>query len=69
MKKVDGTKATGIDKVTKGMYLEKKEEYLDNLVKRLKYGDYKPIPSKMLIFPRLGVIRKDHLEYHHLKIR
>lgn len=56
--KVDGTKVTGIDKVTKDMYFEKKEEYLDNLVKRLKYGDYKPIPSKRVYIPKTGSNKK-----------
>ena len=56
--KVDGNKAVGTDKVTKDMYLEKKEEYLDNLVKRLKYGDYKPIPSKRVYIPKTGSNKK-----------
>mgnify|MGYP001021857820 CR=1 FL=1 len=56
--KVDGTKATGFDNVTKDMYLEKKEQYLDNLVKRLKYGDYKPIPSKRVYIPKTGSNKK-----------
>ena len=44
-KELDGSKAVGIDKVTKAEYEEHLEENLTNLVDKLKNKAYKPLPS------------------------
>ena len=49
---LDGSKAVGIDKVTKAGYGEHLEENLTNLVSRLKNKAYKPLPSLRVFIPK-----------------
>ena len=51
-KELDGSKAVGIDKVTKAEYEEHLEENLTNLVSRLKNKAYKPLPSLRVFIPK-----------------
>ena len=51
-KELDGSKAVGIDKVTKAEYEEHLEENLTNLVSRLKNRAYKPLPSLRVFIPK-----------------
>ncbi|MBR3811498.1 MAG: group II intron reverse transcriptase/maturase, partial [Agathobacter sp.] len=51
-KELDGSKAVGIDKVTKAEYGEHLEENLTNLVSRLKNKAYKPLPSLRVLIPK-----------------
>ena len=51
-KELDGSKAVGIDKVTKAEYEEHLEENLTNLVSRLKNKTYKPLPSLRVFIPK-----------------
>lgn len=51
-KELDGSKAAGIDKVTKAAYEEHLEENLTNLVERLKNKAYKPLPSLRVYIPK-----------------
>jgi len=51
-KELDGSKAVGIDKVTKAEYEEHVEENLTNLVSRLKNKAYKPLPSLRVFIPK-----------------
>lgn len=43
---MDKNKASGIDKVTKEKYEQNLEENLENLVKRMKTGSYRPNPTR-----------------------
>lgn len=45
-------KASGIDKVTKEEYELKLEENLENLVKRMKSGSYRPNPTRRVYIPK-----------------
>lgn len=47
---LDGNKATGLDKVTKDLYLMNLDENLNNLVDKLKTKSYRPSPQEKLIF-------------------
>lgn len=51
-KELDGSKATGIDKVTKAAYEEHLEENITNHVGRLKNRAYKPLPSLRVYIPK-----------------
>ena len=51
-KTMDKNKASGIDKVTKEKYEQNLEENLENLVKRMRIGSYRPILQEEFIFPR-----------------
>ena len=51
-KELDGSKAVGIDKVTKAEYEKHLEENLTNLVSRLKNKAYKPLPSIRVFIPK-----------------
>ena len=51
-KELDGSKAVGIDKVTKAEYEEHLEENLTNLVSKLKNKSYKPLPSLRVFIPK-----------------
>ena len=53
-RKLDGKKATGLDKVTKEMYEENLEENIGNLYNRLKKGKYKPIPVRRAYINKPG---------------
>ncbi len=44
----DGKKAVGIDKVTKEKYGKRLEENLEDLIKRIRRGTYKPRPSRIV---------------------
>lgn len=54
-KELDGSKAAGIDKMTKAEYEEHLEENIINLVERLKNKAYKPLPSLGYPYPRATV--------------
>ena len=45
-KELDGTKATGIDKITKEEYEQNLEENIKNLVTKLKRMCYRPSPAR-----------------------
>ena len=49
---LDGSKAVGIDKVTKAEYEKHLEENLTNLVSKLKNKSYKPLPSLRVFIPK-----------------
>ena len=49
---MDGTKAKGIDGVSKADYEEHLEENLDRLVERLKRKSYKPQPARRVEIPK-----------------
>ena len=51
-KELDGSKAVGIDRVTKAEYEEHLEENITNLVERLKNKAYKPFPSLRVYIPK-----------------
>lgn len=49
---IDGNKATGLDGVTKDMYLIDLDDNLNNLVDRLKTKSYRPTPSRKVNIPK-----------------
>lgn len=49
---LDGSKAVGIDKVTKDMYFINLEENLNNLVDKLKIKSYRPTPARRVNIPK-----------------
>jgi len=49
---LDGSKATGIDKVTKKEYAENLEDNLNNIVERLKRMGYRPSPARTVNIPK-----------------
>ena len=51
-KTMDKKKAYGIDKVTKEDYEKNLEENLENLVKRMKNGSYRPNPTRRVYIPK-----------------
>ena len=51
-KTMDKKKAYGIDKVTKEDYERNLEENLENLVKRMKNGSYRPNPTRRVYIPK-----------------
>ncbi len=51
-KTMDKNKASGIDKVTKEKYEQSLEENLENLVKRMKTGSYRPNPTRRVYIPK-----------------
>ena len=51
-KTMDKNKASGIDKVTKEKYEQNLEENLENLVKRMKTGSYRPNPTRRVYIPK-----------------
>lgn len=51
-KTMDKDKASGIDKVTKEEYGQNLEENLENLVKRMKDGSYRPNPTRRVYIPK-----------------
>ena len=53
-KQMDKHKAYGIDQVTKEDYEQNLEENLENLVKRMKSGSYKPKPMRRVYIPKDG---------------
>lgn len=50
--KLDGTIATGIDKVTKVVYSEALDENIESLIKRLRRGTYRPKPVRITEIPK-----------------
>ena len=51
-KELDGTKATGIDKITKEEYEQNLEENIKNLVTKLKRMCYRPSPARKVNIPK-----------------
>lgn len=51
---MNGRKAPGIDKVTKGMYERNLEDNLKSLVTRMKNGSYKPQPIRRVYIEKTG---------------
>ena len=51
-KTMDKRKASGIDKMTKEEYEQNLEESLENLVKRMKNGSYRPNPTRRVYIPK-----------------
>ncbi|MCC8046999.1 MAG: reverse transcriptase [Clostridiales bacterium] len=49
---MDKNKATGVDRVTKGEYGQNLNANLENLVKRMKEGSYRPKPSRRVFIPK-----------------
>lgn len=49
---LDGSKAVGIDKITKDEYRYNLENNLDNLVERLKNKGYRPSPARRVNIPK-----------------
>lgn len=49
---LDGTKAVGIDKVTKVDYGNNLDTHLENLLKRLRRGTYQPQPARLIEIPK-----------------
>ena len=49
---LDGNKATGLDKVTKYMYLVNLDENLNTLVDKLKIKSYRPSPARKVNIPK-----------------
>ena len=51
-KNMDKKKAYGIDKVTKEDYEKNLEENLENLVKKMRNGSYRPNPIRRVYIPK-----------------
>ena len=51
-KELDGSKAVGIDKVTKEEYGKNLDRYIKDLVQRLKNKSFKPLPSLRVYIPK-----------------
>lgn len=49
---LDGNKATGLDNVTKDMYLENLDKNLNSLVNKLKTKSYRPSPARKVYIPK-----------------
>lgn len=49
---LDGSKATGLDKVTKEEYRSKLDDNLNNLVEKLKTKSYRPSPARKVNIPK-----------------
>ena len=49
---LEGNKATGLDKVTKDMYLMNLDENLNSLVDKLKMKSYRPSPARKVNIPK-----------------
>ena len=49
---LSGSKAVGIDKVTKGLYGEKLDQNINTLIKRIRRGTYKPKPARITEIPK-----------------
>lgn len=50
--KLDGTKASGIDKVTKVVYSKALDENIESLIKRIRRGTYRPKPVRITKIPK-----------------
>lgn len=49
---LDGTKALGVDRVSKAAYAKKLEENLLDLVDRVQKGNYRPQPKREVLIPK-----------------
>ena len=49
---LDGSKALGVDGVSKSEYGKKLEENLKDLTQRIKRGSYKPMPKREILIPK-----------------
>src|SRR5690606_15852920 len=50
----DGTKAKGVDGISKADYGRKLEANLSNLSKRIHTGSYKPMPKREVLIPKIN---------------
>jgi len=51
---LDGTKALGIDKVSKAMYEENLSQNIRNLMRKIRTGQYRPKPVRIVEIPKDG---------------
>ena len=51
-RELDGTKAPGVDNITKAAYGKKLKQNLEELVERIKRGSYKPQPKREVLIPK-----------------
>ena len=49
---LDGSKASGLDKVTKASYGESLDENINTLIQRIRRGTYKPKPARITEIPK-----------------
>jgi len=49
---LNGSKAIGIDKMTKGLYGENLDQNINTLIKRIRRGTYKPKPARITEIPK-----------------
>ena len=49
---LDGSKATGVDGITKSRYGKRLEQNLKNLAERIRKGSYKPQPKREILIPK-----------------
>lgn len=49
---LDGTKAVGVDKITKEQYGQDLMEHLTSLLDRIRRGTYKPQPARITEIPK-----------------
>lgn len=67
-KTMDKNKASGIDKVTKEEYEQNLKENLENLIKRMKNGSYRPNPTRRVYIPKEAKGKIDHWAYPVMRI-
>jgi len=51
-KAIDGSKALGVDGISKSEYGKKLEENLQNLAQRVQRGTYRPMPKREILIPK-----------------
>lgn len=74
-KELDGSKAVGMDEITKREYEKNLEQNIDDLVERLKRKSYKPQPSIRVYIPKsngklrpLGISKKFRQKIRDIKV-
>jgi RNA-directed DNA polymerase len=63
--RLDGSKASGIDKVTKAAYGENLDENLTALIKKIRRGTYKPQPARITEIPKEDGSTRPLLDFGH----